>query len=282
MADASTAAPPAQAAPSPPPRLRVGRATRLWHWVNAIALLVLLMSGLTIFNAHPRLYWGEAGNRFDPAWLAVASGETIGKLRIGSLEIETTGVLGNWQDAQGRTQRWAFPGWATIPSRYDLAAGRRWHFFFAWVLALNLTAFMITSLATGHVARDLHMRKRDWSPRGMWQHARDHARLRFHTEAGAIYNPLQKLSYIGVIFVALPLMIATGLAMAPGMDAALPWLVNAFGGRHSARSIHFIIAFALVGFFLVHIALVLIHRPFYLLRAITIGAQRDEPEGKNP
>src|SRR3546814_20492706 len=72
---------------------------------------------------------------------------------------------------------------------------------------------------------------------------KDHARLRFPKgEAAARYGILQKLSYIGVIFVALPLMIATGLTMSPGMNAAWPWLTDIFGGRQSARSIHFITA----------------------------------------
>src|SRR3546814_20700554 len=65
------------------------------------------------------------------------------------------------------------------------------------------------------------------------------------------------LSYIAVIFVALPLMILTGLAMSPGMNAAWPWLVDLFGGRQSARSIHFIAAFALAAFFLVPMLMVL-------------------------
>ena len=45
--------------------------TRLWHWINALSLIVLFMSGLNISNAHPRLYWGEWGFAAEDAWLHV-------------------------------------------------------------------------------------------------------------------------------------------------------------------------------------------------------------------
>src|SRR3546814_13493905 len=97
--------------------------TRLWHGVNAVTLLVLLMSGLMIFNAHPRLYWGQAGANHDPAWLEIGATRDAGFLRVGSLRVETTGVLGRWPDRPGVPQTWAFPGWATLPTPYSLAYG---------------------------------------------------------------------------------------------------------------------------------------------------------------
>ena len=112
--------------------------TRIWHWTNALTLVVMLMSGLMIFNAHPRLYWGQYGANYDPSWLQIgATKEGTGYLRIGELTIGTTGFLGARQ-VDGRLQKVAFPGWATIPSTYDLALSRRWHLTFAWVLALGL------------------------------------------------------------------------------------------------------------------------------------------------
>lgn len=195
-----------------------------------------------------------------------------GYLRIAAVEIDTTGVLGRWTDANGATKTWAFPGWATIPTSYSLADGRRWHLFFAWVLAISLTLYMLWTAIGGHLRKDLHVRRPEWSPRHIWQDIKDHARLRFPTgEAAARYNILQKLSYIGVIFVLLPLMIATGLTMSPGMNAAAPWLLDLFGGRQSARSIHFILAWALVAFFLVHIAMVLLAGPVNELRSMLTG-----------
>lgn len=269
---------------APPARVYRHRLpTRIWHWVNAVTLLILLMSGLMIFNAHPRLYWGEYGANPDPAWLAIGSTPKTGYLRVGEWRIETTGVLGRWTDAAGDEQTWAFPGWATIPTSYNLADGRRWHLFFAWVLAIGLTLYMLWSVFGGHLRKNLHVRRAEWSPRHIWRDISNHARLRFPTgEAAARYNILQKLSYIAVIFVMLPLMIATGLTMSPGFNAATPWLVDLFGGRQSARSIHFLVAFGLVAFFLVHIVMLLLAGPVNEVRSMITGWFRlrsDRSEG---
>lgn len=277
MAEAET-----PVAPVKPASVRVYRhrlPTRLWHWINAVTLLILLMSGLTIFNAHPRLYWGEYGANFDRAWLVIGSTPDSGYLRIGDYQVETTGVLGRWTDAGGEEKTWAFPGWATIPTRYSLADGRRWHLLFAWLLSIGLTLYMLWTLIGGHLRKDLHVRRAEWSPRHIWHDVKEHARLRFpHGQAAARYGILQKLSYIGVIFVELPLMIATGLTMSPGMNAAWPWLLDVFGGRQSARSIHFITAWALVAFFLVHIAMVLLAGPINEVRSMITGWFRLRPE----
>lgn len=277
MAEAET-----PVAPTKPAPLRVYRhrlPARIWHWINAITLLILLMSGLTIFNAHPRLYWGEYGANFDRAWLAIGSTADSGYLRVGDWRINTTGVLGRWTDAQGIEKTWAFPGWATIPTSYSLADGRRWHLLFAWVLSIGLTLYMLWTLFGGHLRKDLHVRRAEWSPRHIWHDIKEHARLRFpRGESAARYGILQKLSYIGVIFVLLPLMIATGLTMSPGMNAAWPWLLDVFGGRQSARSIHFITAWALVVFFVVHIAMVLLAGPLNEVRSMITGWFRLSPE----
>ncbi|WP_447929753.1 cytochrome b/b6 domain-containing protein [Sphingopyxis fribergensis] len=279
MAEAETPVAPPQPAPVRVYRHRLP--ARIWHWVNAATLLILLMSGLMIFNAHPRLYWGEYGANFDRAWLVIGSTPDSGYLRIGDYRIETTGVLGRWIDAAGTEKTWAFPGWATIPTSYSLADGRRWHLFFAWILSIGLTLYMLWMLLGGHLRKDLHVRRAEWSPRHIWHDVKEHARLRFpRGEAAARYGILQKLSYIGVIFVALPLMIATGLTMSPGMNAAWPWLLDVFGGRQSARSIHFITAWALVAFFLVHIAMVLLAGPINEVRSMVTGWFRLPPERK--
>src|SRR5438067_8272780 len=129
--------------------------TRIWHWLNAVTLLVMLMSGLMIFNAHPRLYWGQYGANFDSAWLEVGSAGDRGYLRIAGMTIPTTGVLGVWKDQDGAVQYHAFPHWLTIPSRYNLADARLWHLAFAWLLAVALVAYLGWSAANRHVRRDL-------------------------------------------------------------------------------------------------------------------------------
>lgn len=249
--------------------------TRLWHWVNALALLVLLMSGLMIFNAHPRLYWGKYGAAPDHAWLEINDTRTTGYVQVGNVRVETTDVLGLWVNSDGQLKRLAFPSWATIPSGYNLGAARRWHFSFAWIFSLGLLAFMLRALFNGHVRRDLHIRRNEWSPAHIWSDIKDHARLRFpQGEAAARYNILQKISYIAVMFILLPLMIFTGLTMSPAMNTAWPWLLDIFGGRQSARSIHFICAFALVAFFIVHIVMVFLAGPINELRSMITGNYR--------
>jgi Ni/Fe-hydrogenase b-type cytochrome subunit len=236
--------------PADPPAMvkRHRLSTRLWHWTNAIALYVMLASGLGIFNAHPRLYWGQFGANFDHAWFATS--------RFGSF----------W----------------TLPAHYDLAMSRRWHFAFALILAFALLAYMVWSLFNRHIGRDLAFRKGELAPGHVWADIKDHARLRFPTGAAALrYNVLQKASYIGVIFVLLPTIILTGLTMSPGMDAAWPWLVDLFGGRQSARSIHFIVAWALVAFFLVHILMVVLAGPVNELRSMITGWYR-LPQERRP
>ena len=264
--------------PNNPARTMVRRhrlSTRLWHWLNVVAVSIMLMSGLMIFNAHPRLYWGRFGANPDQPWLEIGNAGGQGFLRIGSFSAETTGFLGLTHAADGSPVATAFPGWLTIPSTYSLADARLWHLLFAWVLAFALLGYLIWSLVNGHIRRDLHITRAEWSPRHLWHDIKEHARLRFPTGLAALrYNVLQKIAYCGVLFVLLPLVIATGLTMSPAMDAALPFLADAFGGRQSARSIHFLAAAGLVGFFFVHIAMVLLAGPFNEVRSMITGQYR--------
>lgn len=222
--------------------------TRLWHWTNVVAVTVMLMSGLMIFNAHPRLYWGHYGanadGHADPAWL----------------------------DLSQVNQGIPFPGAVTIPSHYSLADARLWHFAFAWILVAALTLYLAWSLLRGHLRRDLAPRRGELAPAHLWHDIKEHARLRFPTGAAALnYNILQKLAYCSVLLILLPGVILTGLTMSPGLNAAFPWLVDLFGGRQSARSIHFICAGGLVAFFVVHIAMVMLAGPINEVRSMLTG-----------
>ncbi len=249
--------------------------TRLWHWSNVVALVVMLMSGLMIFNAHPRLYWGQYGANPDHAWFEIGAHGDHGFARAGGIEVATTGLLGVWHDGNGAVQRSAFPHWATIPSGYSLADARLWHLAFAWLFALGLLAFMIASLANRHFRRDLTIRRAEIRPAHVWADIKDHARLRFPTGAAALrYNILQKLSYVAVIFFLLPLMILTGLTLSPAMDSGWSWLIDLFGGRQSARSLHFLAALGLVGFIVVHVVMVVLAGPYNEVRSMVSGRYR--------
>jgi len=254
--------------------------TRITHWINLLALSLLLMSGLQIFNAHPALYWGQTAT-FARPWAAMTAVETggrpIGVTQVGSLKVETTGLLGYSGEPRG------FPAWATLPSYRSLTDGRRWHFFFAWLFVLNGLTYLAAGLASGHLRRDLLPTRDQLSPRHIWHEAIEHARLRFPKgEAARRYNSLQKAAYLGVVVLLLPLMLATGLTMSPAIDAAAPWLPDLFGGRQSARTLHFITAWLIVGFVLVHVAMVLASGLFNNLRSMVTGRYAIEVEGDAP
>lgn len=214
--------------------------TRVWHWLNLICVVILFMSGLTISNAHPWLYWGEAGFAPAEAWLAVPR----------------------------------FPDWMTIPGYYSLAVGRDWHILLAWPFALLLLFAWTAMLANRHFVRDIATARREWHPAAIRSDVAAHLKLDFDHGAGK-YNFLQKLSYGLVMGVILPGMVLTGIAISPGMGPSFTWLIELLGGRQSARSLHFIFAFALLGFFIVHVALVLLSGAWGQMRAMIAGGESD-------
>lgn len=218
--------------------------TRLWHWVNAVAIVVLFMSGLNISNAHRYLYWGDYG--FDPkdAWLSVIR----------------------------------FPGWATIPGHYNLAMARDWHNTAAWPFGLGVLFVWTAMLVNGHFRRDLTTSPRDWTPGAVI------ASVKAHSGAGAGaahgYNAVQRILYGTVFGVLLPLMLFTGLAISPGFQAAAPWLLDVLGGRQSARSLHFITSWAIFGFVVIHLVLALTN--WRLILEMFTGGKRAEADAPAP
>ena len=224
-------------------RLRHSLLTRLWHWLNVAAIAILFFSGLNISNAHPQLYWGQWG--FDPAeaWLRLPH----------------------------------FPAWTTIPGYYSLAEARLWHFLAAWPFAVALLVFLIALPFTRH-GRDFVLSRDDLRWSAIRDDLRHHLKLNFEPAPGDAFNLLQKLLYILVLFFALPLMILTGLALAPAVDAAFPWLTELFGGRQSARSLHFLTAWGPFGFFVVHLAAVVLSGPVRQVGAMITGGRAAEVE----
>lgn len=213
--------------------------TRVWHWINLPCLIVLFMSGLTISNAHRYLYWGDWGFAPEQAWLAVPR----------------------------------FPGWMTIPSTYNLAEARDWHILMAWPFALGLLFVWLAMFGNRHFWRHLRTRCEEWAPTAVWRDIKAHVRLDFG-HGGTNYNFLQRLAYGLVLGVMLPLMVFTGMAISPGIEPAMPWMVDALGGRQSARSLHFLFAWGLTGFVIVHVVLVLLNRPLVLLRDMVTGGKQ--------
>jgi thiosulfate reductase cytochrome b subunit len=262
---------------------------RLFHWINVICMTILLMSGLQIFNAHPALYWGQASDFNRPIFATgvaqTRDGRMIGVTTIFGHSFDTNGVLGLSRDFDGRVAPRGFPDWATIPGPQWLAMGRRWHFFFAWLFVANGLAYALYALWSRRLTRELV--PSGVQLRHIGRSILDHLRLRFPKgEEARHYNVLQKLAYLIVIFVLGPLMVLAGLSMSPDIDALFPWLVAAFGGRQSARTIHFVIAFSFLGFVIIHLLMVLLSGPLNNLRSMITGryaieTDRNERETKH-
>lgn len=239
---------------SPPAVERVYRhrlPVRISHWLNVPFLIILIMSGLQIFNAHPALYWGDRSDRDQPLLsirpVQTEGGEVKGITTILGHQFDTTGVLG-YSDGMRR----AFPAWATIPSAKWLAMGRQWHLFFAWLFVINGLVFTAYALASRHAARDLTPTSSEL--RSIGKSIKDHLILRHPTgDEAKRYNVLQKLAYAGVLFIVAPLIVLTGLAMSPTIDTAFPWVLTMLGGRQAARTLHFIACFSFVGFIAIHV-----------------------------
>ncbi|HUV33050.1 MAG TPA: cytochrome b/b6 domain-containing protein [Devosiaceae bacterium] len=256
--------------------------TRITHWVWAVALFFLLLSGLQIFNAHPALYIGqESGFEYENAILemnaGMLDGERAGITTLFGNRYNTTGVFG-LSEQNGQLTTRGFPTWLTIPSIRDLSTGRVVHLAFAWLFVATLVIWLAASLVNRHLWRDVIPRPRDFARIG--PDILDHLRLRL--AHGREYNVLQKLSYAGVLIVLFPVMVLTGLAMSPGMDAGWPWLLDVFGGRQTARTIHFITMLALVLFFIVHIVMVVAAGPVNELRSMITGWYRTAPGPSGP
>lgn len=224
--------------PSPETIYRHTRIVRIAHWINALCFLLLLMSGLQIFNAHPALYWGQSGNDYDTPWFEISG----------------------------------FPWAITLPGWRDLAAGRNWHFFLAWVLVINGITYIAFSIANRHFARDILPEKREFKLAHLWEEVVHHAQFKRITgPAAKRYNTLQKFAYVAVIFVLLPGIVLTGLTMSPGFNAIAPFLLDLFGGRQSARSIHFICANLLVLFLVIHLVEVVVAGAWNEIRSMITG-----------
>jgi thiosulfate reductase cytochrome b subunit len=255
---------------------------RLMHWINLACMLAMVGSGLQILNAHPALYWGEASNFAAPLVSATAlnrGGELRGVTQVGNARFDSTGLLGATDNPSGIRVRAVAPAWAMIPGTRDLATGRRWHFFFGWAWVINGVIYLLWSLGSRHLQRDLAMQRRDW--REVPKSIVDHLRFRHPVgEDAARYNPLQKLAYLGVIFVLTPLIILTGLSMSPQMDGVMGGFTQLLGGHQSARTLHFIAMSSFVLFAIVHLLMVVYAGPINEMRSMITGRYRLPKEKK--
>jgi thiosulfate reductase cytochrome b subunit len=208
---------------------------RISHWLNVIAVVVLIMSGLNILAAHPQLYWGLRSTFADP-WVAFGT----------------------------------IPNWVMLPQGRNLAEARHWHFFFAWVFVINGLIYLAYGFITRRFGRRLWPTGADL--KGFWPSVKEHARFHFpKDEEARTYNVIQKLTYVAMILVVLPMMLITGLSMSPGFNAIGGILLDLMGGRQSARTLHFISAALIVGFIVIHVGLVIWTGLYNNMRAMITG-----------
>jgi thiosulfate reductase cytochrome b subunit len=263
------------ATPKPGDRIyRHSIAARFAHWLWTLAMLVLVMSGLQIFNAAPYL---DASDKSDPAHRILAFGahmgpdnKPVGTTTILGHTFETTNLFGWTDNGMGGKSVRAFPGSLTLPAEQDLADGRIWHFFFGWMLTLAIVVYIVAG-AIRKDLRELILRPSDLPK--LWPMQAYYFRLRKEPPPHGKYNPLQKATYTVVLFGFIPLIILTGLALSPGVDAFTPlgWL---FGGRQFARTWHFVLMSILIAYFCLHMVLVAINGPVNQIRSMITGWYR--------
>jgi thiosulfate reductase cytochrome b subunit len=215
---------------------------RVTHWIHTLSFLALAVSGIAILLAHPRLYWGETGAKGSPSLIDLPLPFV--------LELQIRG-----------------------PGRYL-------HFLSAWVCVLAGLLYVLFGLFTRHFRENLVPAKADLRWSSISRVARRHLRLQRPSEEEALrYNVLQRLTYLAVVFLLFPLIIATGLGMSPAFTSVFPIFATAFGGQQSARTVHFFVAAALVLFLLVHITMVCLAGFKHRMRAMITGRSdaRKEP-----
>jgi thiosulfate reductase cytochrome b subunit len=215
---------------------------RVTHWIQTLSFIALVLSGIAILLAHPRLYWGETGAVGTPSLIDLP-----------------------------------LPFVLDVPIR---GPGRYLHFLSAWVFVLTGLLYVLSGLFTHHFLKNLVPSKTDFGWKPIFRVVSNHVHLkRPSEEESRSYNVLQRLTYLSVIFLLSPLIIITGLAMSPAVTSVFPVIVNVFGGQQSARTIHFFVSVTLVLFFLVHIAMVCLAGFKNRMRAMITGRNA---AGKEP
>ena len=249
-----------------PSRPRHARWVRISHWIIATGVVTLALTGFVILMAHPRLYWGAAGNDLMPALL--------------ELPISRNHHHGGWE----RSIPFSTAAGSAVSAvrTYDIlnenSWGRSLHFLAAWFLVVTGIVYVAAGICSGHIRRHLLPRAGEFTPRLLLQDLVGHLRLNNPLATGgrpstgaAPYGLIQKSTYLGVVFLALPMMIITGMAMSPAITAAFPFLAGMFGGSQSARTVHFFVFAALVLFVLVHVLMVILSGFKRQIRAMTLG-----------
>jgi len=219
MADTvEVSAPLTKAEPVP---VRHSALVRVTHWITAIAFLALAVTGVELVISHPRFYWGDTGNVETPSLFELPIPASRASVKTGY-----SFVLPDQN------------GWS-----------RSLHFQAAWALVFAGAFYVAGGMMRRHFRRNLVPDAASLR-NGLGQ------ALTAAGDNGESYNAVQRLTYLGVVFGLVPLMIWTGLAMSPAVTAVFPRAMSVFGGHQSARTIHFVGFGLLLVFVLGHVAMV--------------------------
>lgn len=247
---------------------------RVWHWANAGAIVILMLTGLLIFDIHPSLYWGDDGHAGVAALASLTSPDLAQavpsvELQIGRWRWDVTGVIGTVVD-EGDSGKYLLV--AAPPADWEFGATRGWHFMAAWIVGLSVPLYGVYLIVSRRLSRRLLPTRAELGQRSLATEIWQHLRLRrAHGEAAARYNVLQKLAYLVVLFVLLPLAVLSGLTMSNAITAQFPVLFVLFDGRQSARTVHFLIATLLSLFLATHVFQVCVAGFRTLMRSMITG-----------
>ena len=228
-----------------------------------VSFLLLVVTGYEILMVHPRLYWGDVGNSLTPAWL--------------ELPISRNYRHAGWEAREPFFSEADSPvsEARTFRTFNQNSWGRSLHFLAGWGLVAAGLVYLIAGIVSGHFRRHLLPRWSEFRSGAVWAEVVAHVRFRIRAATGGPdYGLLQKCAYFAVVFIAFPGTVLTGFTMSPAITAAHPWLLTLCGGYQSARTIHFLLAAALVLFTVIHVVLVVKSGFRRQLRAMTLGRKR--------
>jgi sulfoxide reductase catalytic subunit YedY len=232
------------------------------HYFNLFFLFMLMRSGLSILMDHPRLYFNDHCTP-GTEWI-----------RFTPLRVPTDRLWTAKDDARYISPVAALPGY-----RHTVGVARSWHF-------INVYGFVLTGMffVSGLLTSDQWMRLVPTSASVLvnaWYTFVDYANFHLPPEPNGFYgyNALQQLAYFSTIFVMAPLNILTGLAMSPALVNHFPRYTRVFGGRQSARSIHFLLLVGFAVFVIAHVTLVVLTGFQRNMNHIVLGTDALGPGG---
>jgi len=212
---------------------------RYCHFFNCLFVMMLVRSGLSILVDHPRLYFNDD---------CTPGSEWI---RFTPLKVPRDRVWTAKDDARYISPLVGTPGY-----RHTIGIARVWHF-------INVHGFILTGVFFVIMLFDTEQWRRlvptssvvllqAWNT---WVH---YSTFHLPPEPNGFYgyNALQQIAYFAVVFILGPLAILTGIAMSPAVVNRLPRYARLFGGRQSARSIHFLTMLSFFAFIVVHVTLI--------------------------